>query len=396
MGRKLWHIMLNDIRLYFSYRSALLFFFLLPILFMWVLGATFGGGQENESITLPILLVDEDQTQLSTFVAMRLRHEPSIVLLEETDLARAMQRFEEDEALMLVVLPRGFETNVLAGQPVEIGYRLASDSTRAIAAQQAVENAVAAAGSVATTLNAMHTFLRERGITPPDIHTLLPPLLASQATPALTLSETRITPQETGLLSGTEQAVLGQIITWGLITFLGASTVFLTERQRGTLARLLASPTPPWLVLMGKLLSRYTLGVVQSLLLLGAGTVLLGVHWGEPIAMALVVLAFALTGVTLGIAIATFVRSASAAAALSTLLAMLLSALGGAWWPLEITPPAYQTVARLLPTTWAMQAFQKVVAHGAGTRGVLPDIAILAGFAALFLLAGMRTFRNPI
>ncbi|RME11060.1 MAG: ABC transporter permease, partial [Ardenticatenia bacterium] len=49
-----------------------------------------------------------------------------------------------------------------------------------------------------------------------------------------------------------------------------------------------------------------------------------------------------------------------------------------------------------LPTTWAMQAFQKVVAHGAGTRGVLPDIGILAGFAALFLLAGMRTFRNPI
>lgn len=396
MIRKLWSITVHDMRLYFSYRSTLLFFFVLPVIFMWILSSAFGSEGENDALTLPLLLVDKDHSALSAFIADTLNRDPAIVVLHEPDQQRAMQRFEQDEALMLVVIPRDFQAHLLAGDDVAVFYRLSANNSRALALQQSVENTFAAAEAALNTQNALHTFLSERGIVPPAPDTLLPTLLEQARTPRLTITEERITPNETGLLSGTEQAVLGQIITWGLITFLGASTAFLSERQRGTLARLLATPTPSWLVLSGKLFSRYLLGVAQCAILLGTGTLLLGVHWGNVPALALVVLAFAFMGVALGIALATVVRSASAASALATLLAMLLSALGGAWWPLEITPPAYQAVARAVPTSWAMQAFSDIVVHGAGISGILPETGVLLGFALLFLAVGTRTFRHPV
>ncbi len=394
MFRKFWAITLNDIRLYFSYRSTILFFFVLPVLFMWILNSAFGDADaENEALALPLILVDEDHSALSTFVVENLRRDPTIALQTESDAMRAAQRFEQEEALMLVVIPRGFEAQLQAGEHVVVSYRLASNSTQAAAPQRTVENVFAAAEAAIDTQTTLSTFLRERGVSP---SALLPAMLDHMRTPVLTITEERITPAETRLLSGTEQSVLGQIITWGLMTFLGASTVLLSERQHGTLARLLGTPTPSWLVLGGKLFSRYLLGVGQCAILLGTGTFLLGVRWGNVPALMLVVLAFALMGTALGVALATVVRSAPAASGLATLLAMVLSALGGAWWPLEITPPAYQAAARLVPTTWAMRAFSDIVVHGAGIQGILPEISVLVGFATLFLAVGMRTFRHPI
>jgi ABC-2 type transport system permease protein len=70
-----------------------------------------------------------------------------------------------------------------------------------------------------------------------------------------------------------------------------------------------------------------------------------------------------------------------------------MAALGGAWWPLEITPPIYQTVVKALPTTWAMIGFSNVLVRGQGVAGVWPQAAILLGFALVFFVVGIWRFR---
>ena len=72
---------------------------------------------------------------------------------------------------------------------------------------------------------------------------------------------------------------------------------------------------------------------------------------------------------------------------------MLTAALGGAWWPLEITSRIYQTVVKSLPTTWAMIGFNDVIVRGQGMAGVLPEVGILLGFALVFFVAGIWRFR---
>jgi ABC-2 type transport system permease protein len=71
------------------------------------------------------------------------------------------------------------------------------------------------------------------------------------------------------------------------------------------------------------------------------------------------------------------------------MLSMLLAALGGAWWPMEITPAAYQTVVKVLPSTWAMSGLTSVVMNGQGLIAILPQTGILLGFAVVFFAIGI-------
>ena len=118
------------------------------------------------------------------------------------------------------------------------------------------------------------------------------------------------------------------------------------------------------------------------------------VQWGRsPLALAAIMLSFALAAVAFGVMLATFAKTRSQAGWLTVMFAMLTAALGGCWWPLEITPPIYQTVVKILPTTWAMKGFDNVPVRGAGLAVVLPQVAVLLLFAVLFFAVGVKRFR---
>ena len=50
-----------------------------------------------------------------------------------------------------------------------------------------------------------------------------------------------------------------------------------------------------------------------------------------------------------------------------SLLAMFIfSALGGAWFPLEITRWAFSAIGHLMPSAWVMDGFLNILARGLG------------------------------
>jgi ABC-2 type transport system permease protein len=190
-----------------------------------------------------------------------------------------------------------------------------------------------------------------------------------------------------------EQASAGQIVTWVQITLLGAAEVFVSERLGGTLRRLLVAPANRATVLGGKLLARLVLGLVQMSILFLSGTLLFGVNWGQdPLAVAAVSLAFALATVGLGMLVATFVRTRGQASSVVVGLSMALAALGGAWYPLEVTPPLYRQLVQILPSNWAMRAYTDVLVRNATLGEILPHVGVLLLFAAVFIALGILRF----
>lgn len=154
------------------------------------------------------------------------------------------------------------------------------------------------------------------------------------------------------------------------------------------------TPTRKSIILLGNILGRLGMGLVQMLLLIGFGALVLKVNWGHsPAALALIMVSFALSAVALGVMIGTFVSTRSQAGNLTVLFSMLFAALGGCWWPLEITPAIYQSVVKVLPTTWAMSGFTDVIVRSKGVVDILPNVLILAGFAAVFFFIGVRRMR---
>ena len=68
---------------------------------------------------------------------------------------------------------------------------------------------------------------------------------------------------------------------------------------------------------------------------------------------------------------------------------MALAALGGCWWPIEITPPFMQQLAGWLPTGWAMNAMHQLISFQNGAAAALAELLwiCLAGLALLWLAA---------
>jgi ABC-2 type transport system permease protein len=129
-------------------------------------------------------------------------------------------------------------------------------------------------------------------------------------------------------------------------------------------------------------------------ILVGFGIVVMGVNWGRsPAGLAIMLLTFGLSSVAFGVMMATFVKTEGQANNLSIMLGMSMALLGGCWFPIELFPPAVQTAVHVLPTTWAMQGLADLVMRGAGVAEILPEAAVLSGFAVVFLVVGIVRFR---
>jgi len=61
--------------------------------------------------------------------------------------------------------------------------------------------------------------------------------------------------------------------------------------------------------------------------------------------------------------------------------------------PIELLPDWLEVLARLTPTYWAMEGFRDVVLDGLGVTSVLPEVAALGVFAALFAVVAVSRFR---
>ncbi|MEM6456546.1 MAG: ABC transporter permease, partial [Acidobacteriota bacterium] len=195
--------------------------------------------------------------------------------------------------------------------------------------------------------------------------------------------------------SGFEQAVPGIIVMFTMLVLLTTGTHSLTvERERGLLRRLAATPIDRGAIVAGKWLALLALGAVQIGVGMVTGAVLFGVDWtdGWPALMA-VLGAWAAFNAALTVLLANVTQSAAQASSIGVLITMLMAALGGCWWPIEITPSWMQTLSMALPAGWAMDAVHRVVSFGDGGAAVLPHLAAMSAAALLCGILAARRFR---
>jgi ABC-2 type transport system permease protein len=197
------------------------------------------------------------------------------------------------------------------------------------------------------------------------------------------------------MANSTEHASAGQIVTWVQITLLSAAEVLVDERLRGTLKRMLVMPTSRALILGGKVLATVLAGLLQIAILLIGGAVVFNVGWDKaPLAVTAISVTFALAVAGMGLLLATFVKTSGQASSAVVGLSMTMAALGGAWFPLEVTPPLFRQIVQILPSTWAVRAYEDILARGATLVDMLPSIGVLLGFAIVFTFIGMLRFNR--
>ncbi len=385
----------------FSSRSELLFFLILPLLFTFLLGGGFAApGDKEPGIPLPV--VDEDGGALARALVEVLQ-DSGVIAPERMTREQAQSLFDRGDVPAWLEVPRGFEAAALAGGPAGLTLHLAPEDREAARAQQAVLSAVDEVGrSLRVALFSLQVRQRrapfvnrqERQAYLMEARALAEARLARMPELVQLTAPPEALSDQGGGFDAAGHNAAGQLVTWVFIPLLGTSALMAYERSNGTLRRLLTTPTGKPIFLLGTITGQLGQAIVQMALLVGFGMLVMGVNWGySPLALAAVLLAFALASVALGTALGAFVRSGGQAGSISVLGGMAMALLGGAWWPLELFPQAVRSAVAVLPTTWAMRGLTELVLRGGGLPEVLPAVAVLLGFAALFFALGVWGFR---
>lgn len=206
----------------------------------------------------------------------------------------------------------------------------------------------------------------------------------------LGLTEASATPGTAPTANAFDQYVPGFGVTFLLIgMMLGIALTLFDEREWGTPQRLAASGVPAAGLLLGKLCTRFAVGVVQMVVLFAVGRALFGITLGRaPAALLLPTVGISFAAATLGLIVPALATSHDAVMPLGTMTSMAFSAIGGCWWPLDFEPPWMRALARWLPTTWAMQAYNDLMIRRAPWQAALWPLAATVGLGCLYLAIG--------
>ncbi|HYL37216.1 MAG TPA: ABC transporter permease [Bryobacteraceae bacterium] len=370
MLRDVLFLLSRDLSHLLRRRETLLWTFVMPVIFFYFIGNVSGGfGRLDEPD--PIAMVKPaDAGFLADELAARLEQR-NFRVVDQPDFFRAIH------------LPPGFTASVLAGRAPQVEFVRHGTGINTEYEQTRVSRAVyALAGDVAT--------LRAEGIAPsPEAFARLaqhPRRIALRATSA---GKRQVAP------IGFEQAVPGMLVMFTMLVLLNVGGItILAERRQGILRRLASAPISRGAVVLAKWGARMSLGFVQILFAMLTGTVLFKVHWGDHLGAILALLA-AYAGMTavFGLLLGNFARIEGQVVGMGVIVSNVLAALGGCWWPIEITPPWAQKIALVFPTGWAMDALHKLMSFGDSPAAVVPHVA---AFLTVAVIAGWvltRKFR---
>ena len=157
--------------------------------------------------------------------------------------------------------------------------------------------------------------------------------------------------------------------------------------------RLLTTPTRKTTYLFGTILGQVLTALLQLAILILFSALVLKVHWGNLLALTLVLVAFTICASALGTMVGTFVKSEGQANGISILIGMVMAMMGGCWYPIELFPQAVRAAAKVLPTTWAMQGTLDVALRGQPVSGITLEVLVLLAFALVFFVIGVWRFK---
>ncbi|CDX13944.1 ABC-2 type transporter [Mesorhizobium sp. ORS 3359] len=169
------------------------------------------------------------------------------------------------------------------------------------------------------------------------------------------------------------------------------------ETERGTMENLLAMPSSPLEIMLGKVLPYLVVGAVQVVVVLVAAKLLFGIPFVGSLTLLLSsVLVFVLSLVLLGYTISTMARSQMQAMQLTFFFFLPSLLLSGFMFPYRGMPGWAQSLGEIFPLTHFLRITRAVMLKGAELPAVATEIGWLAVFVVLFAGFALVRFRRTL
>lgn len=378
--RQILFIAWHDTKFQLRQGSTLLWLLVMPPIFFFFIGtvtggfaSSMGGGQAT-----PVTVVAESPGFLRDQITLR---------LEENDFApewvSELVDGDEPPPRLLEISP-DLSKKIRAGEQVDVRF-----DTRASALSRDFE--------IIRVQRGLYTALADIIVADASRDALLSAedLLALNERPRIWKLEVSSAGERQEIPTGFEQAIPGILVMFTLLVLLtSGGTLLVAERQQGLLRRLASAPVSRQEVVAGKWGGRMALAAIQVTVALSIGTVLFRMDWGPDLAMVVVILAaWAGFCASAGLLLGSIAKTEGQAGGLGVLAANALAALGGCWWPIEVTPPWMQTLQHFMPTGWTMNALHKLISFQSGAVSAVPQLAIILAATLAVAALAVKRFR---
>lgn len=392
-----------------DHKSAL-FLVVMPILFTLFFGLLFGSEAADDP-RLPVGLVDHDQNgALSAGLQSLLEASDAVrpLVLEGNEVDKAVDLVHDEKLAAAVIVPAGFSEQTLrpdSGQALASGEpRLVLIADPGTPGGRAASNAVQAAvtrllGTVETArlsakaYEARHPF-EDKAARRVYLDEALALVSEAWSQSPLTVAVERTGDEEKMTSNVYTQSSPGMLIQFAVFGLNTSAMVLVLERKSRTLQRLLTTPITRAEVIAGHVLAMFVLAFLQQAILVVLGQLAFGVDYmRDSLATLLVMMTLALWTASLGLLIGAVSKGEEQVIMWSLVAMFVFSAMGGAWFPLDVTGRAFATIGHLTPTAWAMDGFQNIVLRGLGLSSVLLPAGILLAYAGAFFGLAVWRFR---
>jgi ABC-2 type transport system permease protein len=340
-------------------RAALFWTLAFPLIFIFLFGSIFSGGNSERTIGF----ADLDGSARSAELKAAFASQPNVTLVEASQ-EELLAKMRDGELVAVLVVPAGY------GATIEAKAAPATITVYTDPAQAGVQGATfQLVGGVLGAVNQA----------------------ASGRPPAVTFTNEAVQTQDLTFISYLVPSILGMsLMQLGLFS----AIPLVADRQKHILKRLQATPLRRWQLVGSNVLMRLLIALVQTVIIVGVGAQVFNVEVsGNWLLIGLLVVLGSLTFIALGYVIASFASTEESANGMTSVIQFPLMFLSGTFFPIEAMPDALRTVARALPLTYLGDALRQVMVGGTPFSPLWLCFAFLAVWLVVCFGVAARFFR---
>ncbi len=189
--------------------------------------------------------------------------------------------------------------------------------------------------------------------------------------------------------------LMGVILTMTMIMITGLAIT--RERERGTMENLLAMPTRPAEVLVGKIAPYILIGYIQVAVILIAARLLFDVPMHGSIPLLLVVaLVFIAANLAMGITFSTIAKNQLQAMQMTFFVFLPSILLSGFMFPFRGMPHWAQWIGEVFPLTHFLRIVRGILLKGNSLPDVARELWPIALFAVVMMTIGIKRYRQTL
>jgi len=336
----------------------------------------FGFAINNDPKHLPTAVSISDPGTFSNSIVAALNTSGYFDVISATNSPETARRLlAEGKVSFVVEIPTNFSRDLVRGANPEL--LIQADATDPASAS----NAVGALGEIASSA------LRDD---------LTGPLaVRAQPSPAFTTVIHRLYNPEIITQWNIVPGLLGIILTMTMV--LMTSMALTRERERGTYENLLAMPTTPIEIMIGKILPNIAVGLIQSVIVLLVARFVFAVPMigSLPLLFGMLVI-FIAANLAVGYTFSTIAQSQLQAMQMMVFFLLPAILLSGFAFPFRGMPVWAQWIGEVLPVTHFLRVVRGILLKGNGAAEIWPDVWPLLLFMFAMMTVALLRFRRTL